>query len=82
MAKIWILAAESSRAVIYAVESRVKPLKTVESFSHPEGRELEQDMISDRPGRAFDTTGLGGRHAMGKEVDPKRHELSLRQAPG
>lgn len=77
MTKTWILAAESSRAVIYALESRVKPLTEVESLAHPEGRDLEQDMTSDRPGRAFDTTGLGGRHAMGKEVDPKRHEAQL-----
>lgn len=77
MAKTWILAADSSRAIIYAVESRVKPLREVDALVHPEGRELEQDMTSDRPGRAFDTTGLGGRHAMGKEVDPKRHEAQL-----
>lgn len=77
MAKTWILAAESSRAIIYSVESRIKPLKELESFAHPEGRELEQDMTSDRPGRAFDTTGLGGRHSMGKEIDPKRHEAQV-----
>lgn len=77
MAKTWILVAESSRAIIYALESRIKPLQEVESLAHPEGRAREQDMTSDRPGRAFDTTGLGGRHAMGKEVDPKRHEAQV-----
>jgi protein required for attachment to host cells len=73
MTKTWILAAESSRAVLYRVESRIAPLVEVKSFSHPEGREQEQDMTSDRPGRAFDSLG-NNRHAMGKEVDPRRQE--------
>lgn len=77
MAKIWILAAESSRANIYALESRIQPLIEVESFAHSEGRALVQDMTSDQPGRSFDSNGLGGRHAVGKEVDPKHHEAQI-----
>lgn len=73
MTKTWILAAESSRAVIYRVESRTAPLVEVKSLAHPEGREMEHDMTSDRPGRAFDSFG-NNRHSMGKEVDPKRQE--------
>lgn len=74
MAKTWILAAESSRAIIYAMESRIKPLKEVESLAHPEGRAREQDLTSERPGRAFDAAG---RHTVGKEVEPKRYEAQL-----
>ncbi|TAN47229.1 MAG: host attachment protein [Methylococcaceae bacterium] len=74
MATTWILTAESSRAIIYAMESRIKPLKEIESLDHPEGRAREQDLTSDRPGRTVDAVG---RHAVGKEVDPKRHEAQL-----
>lgn len=42
-------------------------------LSHPEGRLHEQDLVSDRPGRTFDSQGTG-RHAKEVEVGPKKHE--------
>lgn len=74
--KTWVVTAESSRARIFTVENRISPLHEVEDISHAEGREREQDIISDRPGRAFDSAGEG-RHAMERQVDPKRHEAEL-----
>lgn len=73
MAKTWVLAADSSRARVYAAEKPNSPLSEVKSFEHPEGRMHEQDLTSDLPGRAFDSGGLG-RHAMGQSVAPKQQE--------
>lgn len=76
MTKTWVVTAESSRAKIFAVENRISPLREVDDMAHDEGRERDQDMVSDRPGRAFDSTGEH-RHAMERQVDPKRHEVEL-----
>jgi protein required for attachment to host cells len=69
----WVIVADASRARIFSAEKSFSALETVEEISHPEGRLHEQDFNSDRPGRSFDSSG-DGRHAMGKEVPPKKHE--------
>jgi protein required for attachment to host cells len=76
MTKTWVVTAESSRARIFAVENRISPLRELEDIVHTEGRSPEQEMISDRPGRAFDSVGEG-RHAMEKQIEPKRHEAGM-----
>ncbi|HUL14180.1 MAG TPA: host attachment protein [Methylococcaceae bacterium] len=76
MNKTWVVTAESSRARIFAVENRISPLRELEDIAHAEGRSREQDMVSDRPGRAVDKTGEN-RHAMDRLVDPKRHEAEV-----
>lgn len=76
MTKTWVVTAESSRAKIFAVENRISPLREVDDMAHAEGRERDQDMVSDRPGRSFDSTGEH-RHAMERQVDPKRHEAEV-----
>ncbi|WP_018954464.1 host attachment protein [Thioalkalivibrio sulfidiphilus] len=69
----WVIVADASRARIFSAEKSFSALQEVEDISHPEGRLHDQDLNSDRPGRAFDSTG-DGRHAMGKEVPPKKQE--------
>jgi len=73
MVMTWVLAADSSRARVYAADKPNSPLNEVESFEHPEGRMHEQELTSDLPGRAFDSGGMG-RHAMGQSVAPKQQE--------
>jgi protein required for attachment to host cells len=73
MKKSWILVAESSRARIFNVDSASGPLVEIETLAHPEGREHEQDMTSDLPGRDSDKAGAG-RHAFGDEIEPKEQE--------
>lgn len=73
MQKTWVVAAESSRARIFSLENRIAPLRAVDDLSNPVARTHERDLISDRPGRSFDSGGEG-RHSMEPQVDPKHHE--------
>ena len=74
MPNTWVVVADSSRARIFKAETPLGPLHELETLAHPEGRLHTQDLTSDLPGRAFDTTGEGGRHAMEQQVDPKERE--------
>ncbi|MFN2349005.1 MAG: host attachment protein [Thioalkalivibrio sp.] len=69
----WVIVADASRARIFSAEKSFSSLQEVEDFSHPEGRLHDHEINSDRPGRSFDSAG-DGRHAMGKEVPPKKQE--------
>jgi len=69
----WVVAADSSRARILSAESRNGALVEVEALVRPESRLHGQDLLSDSPGRAFDSGGQG-RHAMGTRNDVKQQE--------
>ena len=72
MSSTWIIVADASRARIFEKASS-KELHERETLTHPESRMHEQDITSDLPGRAFDSSGEG-RHAMGSKHEPKQHE--------
>jgi len=73
MENIWILSANSGRAMIFEAESPTAPLVQVEALVNPPARAKQRDLTSDRPGRTFDSFGMG-RHAKAVEVDPKQEE--------
>src|SRR5690606_9286808 len=73
MLPMWIVVADSSACRLFAADAPAGPLQELEVLSHPEGRLHEQDLVSDRPGRTFDSQGAG-RHAKEVEVGPKKHE--------
>ncbi len=73
MDSTWILAANSSQATIFTAESPVAPLVALETMSNPEARLKQMDLVSDRPGRTFDSLG-SQRHARASQVDPKEQE--------
>jgi len=73
MDAIWVLVADKSRAQLYTGKSRVSELTLEKSWEHEASRSHEQELTSDLPGRAFDSTGAN-RHAMEQTVDPKDHE--------
>lgn len=73
MSKRWVVVADQSKARIFTVEDSRGPLLQVDELEHPEARKREQEMVSDRPGRSFDSAGQG-RHAMGTSVEPKKEE--------
>lgn len=73
MDTIWVLVADKSRAKLYSGKSRVNELTLERSWEHAASRSHEQELTSDLPGRAFDSTGAN-RHAMEQTVDPKDHE--------
>ena len=73
---IWIVVADSAQAQILTTETSTDTLCEEAVLVHPESRLQEQELTSDQPGRAFDSTGMG-RHAMSKSVDPKKQELII-----
>ena len=73
MAHSWIVVADASRARIFSSNGNLSEMQEVETLTHPAGRLHEQELTSDLPGRAFDSTGHA-RHAMGQPVDPKKQE--------
>ena len=73
MKPAWILIADSSRARIFTAENSVAELIEIEHFNHSEGRLLDQDLISDLPGKSKGVEGTGG-HVYVGEIDPKEQE--------
>ena len=75
MKKKWVVVAESSRARIFAVESRASPLREVDDMVNTASRLNGQELVSDDAGRTFDSHGQGGRHAMEPRTEPKETEV-------
>jgi len=69
----WLVVADNSKARIFSVDSRMGPIKEIESIVHTEARLHEQEMTSDLPGRSNGKGGAGG-HAYQDEVSPKEQE--------
>lgn len=76
MSTTWIVVAESSRARIFQTSSHRAAPEEIEGFTRPEARLKEHELVSDSPGRSFDSRG-GGRHAMGKELEHKQQESAI-----
>jgi protein required for attachment to host cells len=70
---MWIAVADSAGCRLFAADGPSGPLREIEDLSHPEARLPERDLVSDLPGRAFDSKGAG-RHAMEVQVSPKKQE--------
>jgi protein required for attachment to host cells len=75
MKTTWVLVAEKSRARLFDWQSR-DVLNEIQAFVHPESRLHEQDLVSDRRGRAFDSAGEG-RHAQQEPTSAKQHEAEV-----
>lgn len=73
--KDWVVVANSSYVEIFEVEG--KKITKVERIDYPQGRLKAIDILSDRPGRGFESAGGGARHAMSSEVDPHTHEQQV-----
>ncbi len=73
MSKHWVLVADKSKARIFTVADPHGPLEDETMLEHPEARQREQTLTSDRPGRSFDSKGEG-RHSMGTSVEPDKQE--------
>ena len=81
MDKIWVLVADSGRARLFQAEGTIGALQERTDLVMPTSRLQEQELVSDRPGRAFDSVGEG-RHAMepptpAKEVESGRFAAEL-----
>jgi protein required for attachment to host cells len=69
----WIAVADSAHATIYAQTAPGAPLAAVPDGVLTSPNLKGREIVSDRPGRSFDSAGQG-RHAMESEVDPRRQE--------
>lgn len=71
---VWIVVANSTLARIYKAET-THQLKELETLIHPGSRQQSRDIISDRPGRTFESTHSGTRHAMEPKNNPQQLEF-------
>lgn len=83
----WILVGDASRARLFVHQDAAKHLSLVREFNHPQSRVLNQDLVSDRPGRVQQSVGAsrggpsagpnkGSRSAMEPPTEPKTVELA------
>jgi protein required for attachment to host cells len=73
MSKLWVVVADRSKARIFTVAEPRGPLLEVGELEHPQGREHDRALNSDKPGRAFDSKGHA-RHSLGTSVEPGKQE--------
>lgn len=66
MTTTWILVANRSGASLFESNWPGETMRRLQDIPHPEGRLQNTEIDSDKPGRAFDSTGEG-RHGMSKE---------------
>jgi len=69
---IWIVLADAAAARLYESRGIGGGLQLVAEFSHPESRERESDLVSDKPGRVQQSAG--GRSAMEPPTPRKKVE--------
>ena len=73
MKMIWILVANQAEAQIYSSGQLPGNLLLVDVLANKEGTAHPGDLISDAPGRGFDSTG-SGRHAMEPNTGVKEEQ--------
>lgn len=69
--KCWFVVADAGRAVAYARRQDRPGYDEVARWESADATKPARDLVSDRPGRAFDSRG-GQRHAMEPPSDPKK----------
>lgn len=67
--KFWLMVADEGRAALYVTDHPTGPLSELRDFIGPENRPKDQDLVTDRPGRSFDSGGEG-RHALEPRTEP------------
>ena len=78
MSKVWVVVADEARARILTTDKATEPLIEIDELVSLEATLPEKDLVSDKPGRSFDSNGEG-RHAMGQKTNPKE-QISIRFA--
>jgi protein required for attachment to host cells len=71
--RTWILIADGARARIVRNEGPGRGVEAVDGGLFEREAHATREIMSDRPGRAFDSAGAG-RHAMELPTDPAREE--------
>lgn len=71
----WLVVANSSLARVFKMENR-HSLVEIAVLEHPESRLKNLDIVSDKPGRDFESAGVS-RHGYEYGVTPKQHEFAV-----
>lgn len=69
----WIVVADNSKAKIFRLVKFPNKIEEIAFLEHPESRLHNQDLISSKPGRNFQSGGTT-RHAYQPETEPKAVE--------
>ena len=78
MSRFRILVADQAEAIFYDSPSLEAAPREVAHITDPVARLHDRDLVSDRPGRSYESVG-GARHAIAREDDP-RHQEAVRFA--
>jgi len=70
----WILVANASRAKLFANDGPNRGLALMKEIHHPESRQKNAALVTDRPGSMAGTIGRG---AMAPQTQPKEHEARV-----
>jgi len=73
MSRIRIVVADQAEAVFYDSASLQAAPREVGRISDPAAHLHNRDLVSDRPGRSYESVG-GARHAIARENDPRQLE--------
>ena len=73
--EIWVLVADAASARVLRADREGRRLELLRTHAHPEGRAKPSNLVSDRPGRSFESGHTGARHAMEPDTELKRAEL-------
>jgi protein required for attachment to host cells len=73
MSKFWLVAGNGTHARVFAGDGPSADLTEIETFVNATGGIQEQDLVSDRPGRNPDPSGLGRSGV--KETTHREHSM-------
>ena len=71
--RLWLVIADGSRARIFSRAATDESLEEIEALDSAAARMPSREIVSDSPGRSFDSAGEG-RHATAKPTDPHDQE--------
>jgi protein required for attachment to host cells len=66
----WVLLADGAEARIYK-EKKSRELSLLDEFSSKASHSLTHELVSDRPGRSYESMGTGARRSMEAQSDPQ-----------
>ncbi len=76
MSRFRILVADQAEAIFYDAAALDKAPKEIGRISDPTAHLHDRDLVSDRPGRSYESVG-GARHAIERENDPRHRQAVL-----
>lgn len=76
MARLWVLVGNSSRAVVYGVESRATPPVELACYTNPAARMHERELTADLPGQSFDGKAQG-QHGLPAKSSKKNQQTDI-----